>query len=254
MINQNQCIHENYQDNIQDNIHENKDNKKNIYYVLNHLSIHKDNYHIIEDYIKYYLFQSNEIIPYSYIFLFTGVMKKRIINAKNSEIKSFDSRHAKATVFSLMAIIVYIHRLKNNNHTYDFTKSNEYYYLIQIFEYYSKYIIEYIDLNKHKYENNVKKSLSIFAKMNNTCTTTTTLQKDSTQYKYCYDWMNKLTNYFFIQFTGEVVTNDIFKDSCVIFFMKKYDELHFTHSALFKLNINELDQIYSNYPIQLFFE
>ncbi len=81
--------------------------KNNSYTILNNLSIHKNNFHIIEDYLRYYLLTSSEIIPKCYVIVFSGIMKKRLINAKNSNIGGFDARHAKANILSLMSIVIY---------------------------------------------------------------------------------------------------------------------------------------------------
>ncbi len=229
------------------------ENKKVSYTILNNLSINKHNFHIIEDYLRYYLLTSNEIIPKCYIIVLSGILKKRLINAKNSNIGGFDSRHAKANILSLMSIVIYYNHIsytygENNIKTLDVIVD-----LIKIFDYYHSYIIEFIKKNEQKYVNTVKKSLSIFGKINNN---NKSYSNDDIQYKYCLEWINKLTNYFFSdsEYERNQIVMDIQKDYYIQTFLNKYNKNDMVHYSFFKLSIQDLNNEYKNQNIDFYIE
>jgi hypothetical protein len=229
-------------------------NRKNMYQILNHLCIHKDNFHIIEDYLRYYLLVSNENIPYCYTILLAGILKKRVINAKNSDIQGFDSRHAKANIFSLMAIIVYLYRIENKYNEEEICKMVEVKNLLKIFNYYTKYIVDFLNENKEKYKKNVQKSLSIFSKINSS--DTKSYSNDDLQYKYCFEWINKLMNYFFTKnsFEKKNIMIDILNDYYISQFMNELSKSNISHMNFFKLSISELNEKYISYSIDFFLD
>lgn len=229
-------------------------NQKVSYTILNNLSIHKNNFHIIEDYLRYYLLTSNEFIPKCYVIVLSGIMKKRIINAKNSKINGFDARHAKANILSLMSIVIYYHTMifkyeeeliKNNDIIND---------LLKIFNYYHKYILDFIQKNEKSYVSNVRKSLSIFDKINNEVNKS--YSNDDYQYKYCLEWINKLTNYFFTNslFERNNIVMDIQKDYYIQIFLNKYNKNDMVHYSFFKLSIEKLNNEYKNQKIDFYIE
>lgn len=238
------------------NIMETKDikNMKVSYTILNNLSIHKNNFHIIEDYLRYYLLTSTEFIPKCYVIVLSGIMKKRVINAKNSKINGFDARHAKANILSLMSIVIYYHNMifkyeeeniKNNDIIID---------LLKIFNYYHKYILDFIQKNEKSYVSNVRKSLSIFDKINNEVNKS--YSNDDYQYKYCLEWINKLTNYFFTDsnFEKNIIVMDIQKDYYIKTFLTKYNKNDMVHYSFFKLSISDLNNEYKDQKIDFYIE
>ncbi len=239
---------------IQETFDFQKENRKNMYQVLNHLCIHKDNFHIIEDYLRYYLLVSNENIPYCYTILLAGILKKRVINAKNSDIQGFDSRHAKANIFSLMAIVVYLYRIENKYTEEELCKMNEIRNLLKIFDYYAKYIVDFLNENKEKYTKNVRKSLSIFSKINSS--DSKSYSNDDLQYKYCMEWTNKLTNYFFTKNNNEKknIVIDILNDYYISQFMNNLSKSNISHMSFFKLSKDQLNEKYTSYSIDLFLD
>jgi len=229
-------------------------NKKVSYTILNNLSIHRNNFHIIEDYLRYYLLTSKDIIPYCYTILLAGIMKKRIINAQQSDLKTFDSRHAQANIFSLMSIVVYMHRIHQVYPNKNFEKCNEMNNLIMIFEYYRNHVIEFIEKYKNVFTNNVKKSLSIFSKINNK--TSKSYSNIDYQYQYCNDWINKLINFFFInqeEYRNNIV-NEICNDCYITTFVNDFNKATIHHYVFFKLSVEELNEKYINCSIKLFIE
>lgn len=228
--------------------------QKNSYTLLNNLSIHKNNFHIIEDYLRYYLLTSNEIIPRCYVIVLSGIMKKRLINAKNSKINGFDSRHAKANILSLMSIVVYYDNMlfyhnEDNIKDYDIIID-----LLKIYNYYHTYIIDFIKKNEQSYVLNVKKSLSIFDKINSEVNKS--YSNDDYQYKYCLEWINKLTNYFFTD-SKSVKSNivmDIQQDYYIKNFLTKYNKNDMVHYSFFKLSIKDLNKEYKNQKIDFYIE
>lgn len=236
------------------NILEERSNKKVSYTILNNLSIHKNNFHIIEDYLRYYLLTSTEIIPKCYIIVLSGIMKKRIINAKNSKINSFDSRHAKANILSLMSIVIYYNNMiiKYNNEE---IQNNEIMKdLLKIFNYYHDYIIDFLQKNEKNYVSNVRKSLSIFDKINTEVNKS--YSNDDYQYKYCLEWINKLTNYFFsnLIFEKNNIVMDIQKDYYIKTFLTKYNKNDMVHYSFFKLSIQDLNNEYKDQKIDFYIE
>ncbi len=221
------------------------------YTILNNLSIHKNNFHIIEDYLRYYLLTSSEIIPKCYVIVLSGIMKKRVINAKNSEINGFDARHAKANILSLMSIIVYYDTICFKYDKKDIETMND---LIKIFNYYHSYIEDFIKKNQQNYISSVKKSLSIFDKI--TSTQNKSYSNDDYQYKYCLEWINKLTNYFFTNSENDKrnIINDIRKDYYIKTFLTKYNKNDMVHYSFFKLSIQDLNNEYKNQNIDFYIE
>jgi hypothetical protein len=231
-------------------------NKNHVYHVLNHLYIHKDNFHIIEDYLRYYLLTSNEIIPYCYTILLAGIMKKRIINAQQSDLKTFDSRHAKANIFSLMSIVVYLHHIHQRYPNQTFKQCNEINNLIMIFEYYRNYVIQFIEKYKNVFTKNVKKSLSIFSKIDNEISKSKSYSNSDYQYQYCNDWINKLINFFFIdekEYRNKIVA-EICNDYYITNFVNEFNKATIHHYVFFKLSVQELNEKYRSCSIKLFIE
>ncbi len=147
----------------------------------------KIDYHWIEDYIRYYLFTSQQRIPYSYVYFFASIMNRRIMNAKCSTIQSLDSRHAKAIMLSLMAIVIYT----SQNQKY--INSDEYIYLLKIFYIYSCYVRDFLEKNKQNFSKQVHRSLSIFSKLKSQNQNQNLNQ--NLQYQYCMNWLEKLTQH-----------------------------------------------------------
>ncbi len=228
--------------------------KNNSYTILNNLSIQKNNFHIIEDYLRYYLLTSSEIIPRCYVIVFSGIMKKRLINAKNSNIGAFDARHAKANILSLMSIVIYYDAI-----TFKYDKTyvencDTIIDLVKLFNYYHTYIIDFIQKNEINYVSNVKKSLSIFDKINST--QNKSYSNDDLQYKYCLEWINKLTNYFFTDVENEKqnILMDIQKDYYIQNFLTKYNKNDMVHYSFFKLSIQDLNNEYKSQNIDFYTE
>ncbi len=227
---------------------------KNSYTSLNNLSIHKNNFHIIEDYLRYYLLTSNELIPRCYIIVLSGIMKKRIINAKNSKINGFDARHAKANILSLMSIVIYYDKILFY-HGKEKVDNNEVVIdLIKLYNYYHSYIIDFITKNQSSYVSNVKKSLSIFDKINST--QNKSYSNDDYQYKYCLEWINKLTNYFFTnsEFEKSNIVMNIQKDYYIQTFLNKYNKNDMVHYSFFKLSIQDLNNEYKSQNVDFYIE
>lgn len=228
--------------------------QKNSYTLLNNLSIHKNNFHIIEDYLRYYLLTSKEIIPRCYVIVLSGIMKKRLINAKNSKINGFDSRHAKANILSLMSIVVYYDNMLFYHNEDNIKDCDIIIDLLKIYNYYRSYIIDFIKKNEQSYVLNVKKSLSIFDKINSEVNKS--YSNDDYQYKYCLEWINKLTNYFFTD-SKSVKSNivmDIQEDYYIKNFLTKYNKNDMVHYSFFKLSINDLNKEYKNQKIDFYIE
>ncbi len=227
------------------------------YQVLNHLFIQNSNFHKIEDYLRYYLLTSKKIIPYSYTILLAGIMKKRVINAQQSDLKSFDGPHAKTNIFTLMAITIYIHRMKKYHPNKSFDKCIELNNLIKIFDYYRKYIIEYIEKYKDTYRKSIQKSLSIFSKIEHQNSSHSKLNSnDNCQYHYCNEWIEKITNFFFsdnIKYQNNIV-RQIYQDYCIIQFMDNWKDKIIHHHVFFNISIEELNEKYIPYPIRFFIE
>ncbi len=228
--------------------------KNNSYTILNNLSIHKNNFHIIEDYLRYYLLTSSEIIPKCYVIVFSGIMKKRLINAKNSNIGGFDARHAKANILSLMSIVIYYDAIIFRYGNEEINNCKIINDLLKIFNYYHTYIIDFIKKNEVKYVSNVKKSLSIFDKINSTQNKSYT--NDDYQYKYCLEWINKLTNYFFTESEIEKqnIIMDIQKDYYIQTFLNKYNKNDMVHYSFFKLSIQDLNNEYKSQNVDFYIE
>ncbi len=229
-------------------------NKKVSYTILNNLSIHKNNFHIIEDYLRYYLLTSTDLIPRCYVIVFSGIMKKRLINAKNSNIGGFDSRHAKANILSLMSIVIYYHNMVFYHDKEEIENNDIMIDLLKIFNYYHTYIIEFIQKNEVNYVSNVKKSLSIFDKINST--QNKSYSNDDYQYKYCLEWINKLTNYFFTnsEFEKNNIVMEIQKDYYIKTFLTKYNKNDMVHYSFFKLSIQDLNNEYKSQNIDFYTE
>ncbi len=231
---------------------EETNNKKVSYTILNNLSIHKNNFHIIEDYLRYYLLTSLEIIPRCYVIVLSGIMKKRIINAKNSNIGTFDSRHAKANILSLMSIVIYYNNMINIFNEDEIKNNDIMIDLLKIFDYYKSYVIDFVKKNENNYVTNVKKSLSIFDKIDNL--KNKSYSNDDFQYKYCLEWINKLTNYFLTNSTSDRndVVMDIQKDYYIQTFLTKYNKNDMVHYSFFKLSITDLNNEYKNQNIDFY--
>jgi len=228
--------------------------KNNSYTILNNLSIHKNNFHIIEDYLRYYLLTSSEIIPRCYVIVFSGIMKKRLINAKNSTIGGFDARHAKANILSLMSIVIYYDAITFRYGNKEMNNCEIINDLIKLFNYYHMYIIDFVKKNEQKYVSNVKKSLSIFDKINSTGNKS--YSNDDYQYKYCLEWINKLTNYFFTDSESEKsnIVMDIQKDYYIQTFLNKYNKNDMVHYSFFKLSIQDLNNEYKSQNVDFYIE
>lgn len=228
--------------------------KKSSYSVLNNLSIHKNNYHIIEDYLRYYLLTSKELIPKCYVIVLSGIMKKRVINAKNSKINGFDARHAKANILSLMSIVLYYDNLLFHYGESFIKDSDVVNDLLKIYNYYNNYVNDFIQKNEKSYVSNVKKSLSIFDKINSDLNKS--YSNDDYQYKYCLEWINKLTNYFFTDSISEksTIVMDIYKDYYIQSFLTKYNKNDMVHYSFFKLSISELNNEYKNQNIEFYID
>lgn len=228
--------------------------KKNSYSSLNNLSIHKNNFHIIEDYLRYYLLTSTELIPRCYVIVLSGIMKKRIINAKNSKINGFDARHAKANILSLMSIVIYYDNMLFKYGEEFLNNCEVMNDILKIYNYYHSYIIDFIKKNEVNYVSNVRKSLSIFEKMNSTVNKS--YSNDDYQYKYCLEWINKLTNYFFTNVEDERnnIVMDIQKDYYIQNFLTKYNKNDMVHYSFFRLSIPDLNKEYKNQKIDFYIE
>jgi hypothetical protein len=177
-------------------------------------------------------------------------MRKRVINAKNSELGSFDARHAKANVISLMTIVIHYNNMlkKHSNNENELNNNEIIKDLIKLFSYYYELIETFIKNNETKHKQSIKRSLSIFSKCEE--------KKDNShiQYNYSITWINKLSNYFFATNNTQLrnnVTNDILKDYYISNFINKYDEKNMKHYSFFNISLEELNKSYDNDNINI---
>ncbi len=242
------------QDSVNGKIMKDTKDTKVSYTILNNLSIHKNNFHIIEDYLRYYLLTSKKLIPKCYVIVLSGIMKKRVINAKNSKINGFDSRHAKANILSLMSIVIYYNNMIYYHSEEEIQNNEVIIDLLKIFNYYHSYIIDFIQKNEKNYVSNVRKSLSIFDKINNEVNKS--YSNDDYQYKYCLEWINKLTNYFFTDSMSERnnIVMEIQKEYYIKTFLTKYNKNDMVHYSFFKLSISDLNNEYKDQKIDFYIE
>ncbi len=222
------------------------------YKIFDDLTISFENYHMIEDYIRYYLFKSTRPIPYSYVLILAGIMKRRVMNAKHSAIQAFDTPHAKAILFSLMAITVHVYGQRwLLDHDHEETECVVVADLRHIFDYFMIHIRESLNKNKDMYASTVKRSLSIFTKINKSSGRYSYSNEDI-QYKYCSDWTERLSGFWDKDMEQqEKIVCQILHDYDICEYLKAMGEVKLAHYQLFKIPIHELNKKYAHHQIKL---
>ncbi len=222
------------------------------YGILNRLSINQDNYHIIEDYFRYYLLTSKNIIPRPYVIILCGILKKRIINAENnSTIGILDASHSKAIIILLIGIVNHYNNMIKLYEPHVIKNKSEIISLLKVYNYYYECIKVFLKKFENTYVSNVKKSLSIFNKIKNEEHNKKTYNEDDFRYKYCFQWINKLNLYFETEDNNikENIIDEIQNDYFVKLFLSKYNKKDMNNSTFFKLSLDDLNSKYINQNI-----